>query len=453
MRAVFVMMGLALSVAAQQLAAPTATSSSKAAEGKEVENQIVSLEKRTWNGEASDVSKLEADDYEAIKHAHRYTRADDESASKDMKVQSWSIDDTRVRVFAPDVALLTYRATQTGTFRGIKLNPSAYFGSLWVNRGGEWKNVFLAEAGPDAFTDAYKPAPVQQSTTTTAQKVAASSVTADPKSSQVPSGKAVLDAYVSAWKRHDFAALEKLLTPDAIHEDVAQGVHAQGLAEIKKFMREEIEGEPDLDWRLTTVVQAGPVVAAEWTWTGTYTGEGPTGHAKAQRISGRGASVVLIENGRIKHFTDYYDFASFFPKPTTADTAPARNDLPAAKPQVLDLEQEWVAAEHNHDAAALRRVLDDKFVASFGAGKPYDKEAFIKGIISGDVDPTESQTLADRTVIIDHDTAVVVGTDTERGTKNGVAYTVVARYTVTYIHRNGQWLALAEHLAEMPQGK
>jgi hypothetical protein len=27
------------------------------------------------------------------------------------------------------------------------------------------------------------------------------------------------------------------------------------------------------------------------------------------------------------------------------------------------------------------------------------------------------------------------------------------RYTVTYIHRNGQWVALAEHLVEVPQAK
>src|SRR5215472_977917 len=273
------------------------------------------------------------------------------------------------------------------------------------------------------------------------------------KMSAVPSGKAVLEAYVSAWNRHDFAALDKLLTPDAVHEDVAQGVHAQGLAEIKKFMREEIEGEPDIEWHLTTVVDAGPVISAEWTWTGTYTGEGPTGHVKAQRISGRGASVVVTEKARIKRFTDYYDFASFFPKAATADATLSQDELSTAKQQVLDLEKEWVAAEQKHESATLRRILDDKFVASFGAEKPYDKEAFIKGTLSGDVDPTESQTLTDRTVIIDHDTAVVVGTDTERGTRKGVAYMEVARYTATYIHRNGKWVALAEHLVEAPQGK
>src|SRR5215469_9881922 len=93
-----------------------------------------------------------------------------------------------------------------------------------------------------------------------------------------------------------------------------------------------------------------------------------------------------------------------------------------AKQQVLDLGKIWVDAEIKHDAATLRRILDDKFVASFGTEKPYDKEAFIKLICSGDVDPTESQTLTDETVVIDRDTAVVVGTDTLHGTKKDAAY-------------------------------
>ncbi|HYL84974.1 MAG TPA: nuclear transport factor 2 family protein [Candidatus Angelobacter sp.] len=274
-----------------------------------------------------------------------------------------------------------------------------------------------------------------------------------PKTSAVPSGKAVLEAYVSAWNRHDFAAFDKLLAPDAIHEDIAQGFRGQGLGEIKDFMRALLEGQPDLDWHLTTIVEADTHVAAEWTWTSTYTGDSPSGPVVRKRISGRGASVAVIENGRIKRFTDYYDIASYFPKTPAAKAPVPDDDLSAAKQQVLDLEKEWVAAEVKRDASTLRRILDDKFVASFGARKPYDKEAFIKQIVSGDADPTESQTLTDETVTIDHDTAVVVGTDTERGTDKGAAYTAVARYTVTYIRRHGQWLALAEHLVEVPQTK
>jgi hypothetical protein len=141
--------------------------------------------------------------------------------------------------------------------------------------------------------------------------------------------------------------------------------------------------------------------------------------------------------------------ASAAKEPKNSKTVPPAD----AKQQVLDLGKQWVAAEVKHDAATLRLILDDKFVASFGVKKPYDKEGFIKAVVSDDVDPTESQTLTDETVVIDDDTAVVVGTDTVRGTDKGAAYTVVYRYTVTYIHRHGQWLALAEHLVQVPQPK
>ena len=126
------------------------------------------------------------------------------------------------------------------------------------------------------------------------------------------SGKAVLEAYVSAWNRHDSAALDKLLTPDAVHEDIAWPSRDEGPAQIKKFMQEMIALEPDFDWRLTNIIDSGSAVAAEWTWTATYTGDCPTvGHVVGMHASGRGASVAVIENGRIKRFADYYDFASF----------------------------------------------------------------------------------------------------------------------------------------------
>jgi len=48
-----------------------------------------------------------------------------------------------------------------------------------------------------------------------------------------------------------------------------------------------------------------------------------------------------------------------------------------AKKQALDLEKEWVAAELNHDATKLQRILDDKFVFSYGSKKPADKATYI----------------------------------------------------------------------------
>jgi steroid delta-isomerase-like uncharacterized protein len=130
------------------------------------------------------------------------------------------------------------------------------------------------------------------------------------------SPKAVLQAYISAWNRHDFAAFDTLLAPDGIHEDIAQGFRGEGPAQVKDFMRDMLKAQPDLEWQVTSVIESGPIVAAEWTWTSTFTGDGPSGPVVAKRISGRGASIAVIKNGRIKRFTDYYDTLSYFPKTT-----------------------------------------------------------------------------------------------------------------------------------------
>lgn len=127
------------------------------------------------------------------------------------------------------------------------------------------------------------------------------------------SGKAVVEAYVHAWNKHDFAALDTILAADAVHEDIAQNFHGKGKAAIAEFMRQNIAVEPDFNWQITNAIEDGRTVAFEWTWTATYTGPDATGKpVKSKRISGRGASFVEVESGKIKRFTDYYDLASFF---------------------------------------------------------------------------------------------------------------------------------------------
>ncbi|HUR91041.1 MAG TPA: ester cyclase [Gemmatimonadaceae bacterium] len=126
-------------------------------------------------------------------------------------------------------------------------------------------------------------------------------------------GKQVLEAYVAAWNSHDSTAFDTLMTADAVHEDIAQGFRG-GPAETKAFMRGLIAIEPDFKWTLTDVYESGSHVAAEWTWTATYTGDSPIGPVTNFRGTARGTTVAEIENGRIKRVTDYYDNASFFRK-------------------------------------------------------------------------------------------------------------------------------------------
>jgi hypothetical protein len=133
-----------------------------------------------------------------------------------------------------------------------------------------------------------------------------------PGTSDAHDGRAVLEAYVRAWNAHDSMALDTLLAPTGVHEDLAQGFRGQGPVQVRGFLRQVIAQEPDFRWRLTAVYPHDSVIAAEWTWAGTYTGPGPSGPLVNQPDSGRGASIAVIRGGRIERFTDYYDAASFF---------------------------------------------------------------------------------------------------------------------------------------------
>jgi steroid delta-isomerase-like uncharacterized protein len=129
------------------------------------------------------------------------------------------------------------------------------------------------------------------------------------------SPKAILQALVSAFDRHDFAAIDTLLSPQGVYEDFAADFHGVGPAPLKEFLRGVIEEEPDFNWKIVNIIESGCTVAAEWTWTGTYTGEGVNGkHVVAEKISSRGATFAVIENAQIKQVHDYYDFESFFTK-------------------------------------------------------------------------------------------------------------------------------------------
>lgn len=118
-----------------------------------------------------------------------------------------------------------------------------------------------------------------------------------------------------------------------------------------------------------------------------------------------------------------------------------------AQKQVLQVDRQWADAELRRDAPALRRILDDGFIAVYGSGKVVDKEAFIKNAIGDPTDKILSQDLGDITVRVQGDTAVLVETDTIRGTDGGQPYVQAVRLTTTYIRRHGHWVALAEHFA------
>jgi ketosteroid isomerase-like protein len=131
-------------------------------------------------------------------------------------------------------------------------------------------------------------------------------------------------------------------------------------------------------------------------------------------------------------------------------SATARADDAAdAKQQASQLLRDWVTAENEHDAAALERILDDQFISTYAAGKPTRKSAFIKSLTKGKADPRQSQSLTDETVVVEGDTAILVGTDTFHRTDHAEPDGLALRYTITCVRKDGRWVALAEHIVKM----
>src|SRR5438034_2188951 len=81
-----------------------------------------------------------------------------------------------------------------------------------------------------------------------------------------PSGKALLEAYVSAWNRRDFPALDKLLASDAVHEDMARPSRDVGPDEIKRSIRTTIADRAVVFVRLPSIVDGGYLLAAGGGW-------------------------------------------------------------------------------------------------------------------------------------------------------------------------------------------
>ena len=122
-------------------------------------------------------------------------------------------------------------------------------------------------------------------------------------------------------------------------------------------------------------------------------------------------------------------------------------DSDAAISQTLQaMEQAWLDAEKNNDAAAFEQIVADDWIAVNPDGKSQTKAERAAEIKTAHV---VSATLGDMRVRVFGDSAVVTGTDDEitmtDGKKSGDHYV----WTDVFLKRNGKWLAVASQTAQI----
>ena len=124
-----------------------------------------------------------------------------------------------------------------------------------------------------------------------------------------------------------------------------------------------------------------------------------------------------------------------------------KTDSDAAIPQTLQaIEQDWLNAEKNHDAAAFEKLVADDWIAISPEGKSETKAERAAEIKTAHV---VSATLGDMKVRVFGDTAVVTGTDDEITMTDGKKSSDHYVWTDVFLKRNEKWLAVASQTAQI----
>jgi ketosteroid isomerase-like protein len=117
--------------------------------------------------------------------------------------------------------------------------------------------------------------------------------------------------------------------------------------------------------------------------------------------------------------------------------------------QLKQMEDDWQKATRTKDAALLKRIIADDWVATDDKGKALNREQYISQTTST-TDVVQSNENTDMQVRVYGNTAVVTGGLTEKGTRNGTAYLDTYKWTDVFVKRGGHWQAVVSQWAKVP---
>lgn len=120
------------------------------------------------------------------------------------------------------------------------------------------------------------------------------------------------DAYGSAWGASDDDALLAYFAEDGSYTDTGSSITVRGHAGLARFRRAMFAFSADSRIVFTSVLAGDGGFAAEWTWSGTATGDlvldGRRYPASGRPYSVRGVALCRVgADGAITAHVDYYD--------------------------------------------------------------------------------------------------------------------------------------------------
>src|SRR4051794_41912875 len=122
----------------------------------------------------------------------------------------------------------------------------------------------------------------------------------------------LLNEWLAAFNAEDTERLLGLYTDDAVWEEVAIGLDDRGPDQIRAHLERLFTASPDITYEVTSDFVADDRAVLEWVVTGTYNADFPgLPPATGQPFSFRGASIFTLADGKISHYTEYWDAYTF----------------------------------------------------------------------------------------------------------------------------------------------
>jgi hypothetical protein len=126
----------------------------------------------------------------------------------------------------------------------------------------------------------------------------------------------------------------------------------------------------------------------------------------------------------------------FFAVEAGAADTPATSTGPAARAELIALDDAWVKAEVGGDRQGLERILDERFLATFASGRTIGQGAYIDFIVGEDIAPFK---VVHDKIVVHGDTAVVIDLSESGRTK----------FTWIAVRREGHWKVISETFSRM----
>jgi steroid delta-isomerase-like uncharacterized protein len=132
------------------------------------------------------------------------------------------------------------------------------------------------------------------------------------EASPAATSPALLAEWEAAMATHDPDRILALYADDAVWEEVPLNLVTRGTEEIRAHLERLFTATPDIVYDVTGGFAADDRAVAEWSITGTLTGDFPgLPPGAGQPFSVRGVSTFEFADGKITRYTEYWDAYAF----------------------------------------------------------------------------------------------------------------------------------------------